>query len=85
MLIRLDQRLEEMLSDSTTGSVYRARHPRTNTIVAIKQISYEILEDSRHAILTSFVKDLSATPSHPNIVQIEGVTSDESHISIVLE
>ena len=83
----VDQRYEiiEQLGKGAMGTVYKARDTKLDRLVALKQLSPGLTQDSH--LLARFRQEAKALArlSHPHIVQVYDFLESDNHYWIVME
>lgn len=84
MTISEDYEKIEKVGEGTYGVVYKARHKKTNRIVALKKIR---LENEDEGVPSTAMREISLLKElrHPNIVDLNDVHLTESRLYLVFE
>lgn len=74
----------EKIGEGTYGVVYKARHKKTNTIVALKKIR---LENEDEGVPSTAMREISVLKElrHPNIVFLQDIDLSENRLYLVFE
>lgn len=74
----------EKLGEGTYGVVYKAKHKKTDKLVAMKKIR---LENEEEGVPSTAIREISLLKElqHPNIVFLEDVVMQESKLFLVFE
>jgi len=74
----------EKLGEGTHGTVYRAIHPDTGEVYALKKIP---IEYEGEGVLVTAIREVSLLKEcrHPNVIQLHTVYSDAAAMYLVLE
>lgn len=74
----------EKVGEGTYGVVYRARHKKTNIVVALKKIR---LENEDEGVPSTAMREISVLKElrHPNIVYLQDISLSENRLYLVFE
>lgn len=80
-----EYRLEELVGEGGMGSVYRATDMNLNRVVAVKLLRSELSTDEK--FISTFLREVEITASltHPNIVQVYSFGKHMDHYYLVME
>jgi serine/threonine protein kinase len=80
-----EYRLEELVGEGGMGSVYRATDMNLNRVVAVKLLREELSADEK--FISTFLREVEITASltHPNIVQVYSFGEHLNHYYLVME
>lgn len=77
--------IEKKLGGGKFGTVYRAYHPRTCSVFALKRIQKKVLQENM--LIDQFIQEvkIQSFMRHQHIMELYGVFDDKDHIYMVLE